>query len=148
MAPPRVQVLSSTRLHPTHRPASPTTIPLSVIDASVARFTPAGAVWYLSAPSPGPGLGLPSTTTTTTTTTTADPLSQDLLKDSLAHTLSAYPHFAGQLRMTPYVPGSPGRKRTNGELEVRYNFPGPPPPLPTEKKKKEVATQAFCMWTL
>ncbi|OAF99545.1 uncharacterized protein CC84DRAFT_1103478 [Paraphaeosphaeria sporulosa] len=113
MAPPRVEILSETRLHPATWHGEETTTPLSIIDASVARFTPAGAVWYFPSPAP---FSIP------------DPLSPDLLKKSLAHTLSAYPHWAGQLRMTPYTPESPGRKRRNeeryGRMEGRSDDPG------------------------
>ncbi|KAF2444436.1 hypothetical protein P171DRAFT_432470 [Karstenula rhodostoma CBS 690.94] len=116
MAPPKVEVRSETRLHPTHPPTTPVTTPLSLVDASVARFTPCGAVWYFPAPSPPrTGSSIP------------DPLAPERLKDSLAHTLSAYPHWAGQLRMTPYVNGVESqRTRKNGErygrMEVRYGY--------------------------
>lgn len=117
MAPPKLEVLSETRLHPKLPPTTPTTTPLSIVDASVARFTPCGAVWYFPAPPTG---------SSNTTTTTPDPLAPDLLKNSLAHTLSAYPHWAGQLRMTPYVAESQGKKKSGeryGRMEVRYGYP-------------------------
>ena len=88
----KVTILSSSRVHPDsfesplgNRPPPPDSkafdVPLSILDSTYATFAPAAAVWFFS----GNGRS-PST----------------LLCQSLAKALSAYPHFAGSLWLTPH----------------------------------------------
>lgn len=103
---PGIEVLEEQRVHPAKPHVTPTTTQLSVVDASVARFTPCGAIWYLDAPQ------------------NRKTLQVDALKASLERTLSAYPQWAGQLRMTPYMAGLRERKNSEryGRMEVRYGY--------------------------
>ncbi|MCJ1294063.1 hypothetical protein MMC34_005620 [Xylographa carneopallida] len=78
-------------------PSHPTTTPLSVIDAKVAQFGPAAAVWFFSAPSSPP----------TTTNTTPPPFSPALLLLSFRKTLSAYPQWAGRVSAVPHPSSAP-----------------------------------------
>lgn len=103
-ASPDLETISSERIHAAVPHPTPTTTSLSIIDASVARFTPCGAIWYF------PSLG------------GRDLLDPNALRTSLSHTLSSYPQWTGQLRMTPYIPGLSSRKNAErfGRMEVRY----------------------------
>ncbi|ROW15885.1 hypothetical protein VPNG_02553 [Cytospora leucostoma] len=78
------RVISSRKIFPaTPRPAGrPTVTRLSIIDATVVRFTPCAAVW-LYEPSEASQNGA---------------LLLDNLELSLRQTLDSYPHFAGQVR--------------------------------------------------
>ncbi|KAK2834956.1 hypothetical protein FQN49_006744 [Arthroderma sp. PD_2] len=73
------------RLFPSVRPSEPRSIPLSILDATVARFSPTGAIWMFDTP--------------TDATPSHDLVS--LLRSSLVSTLNFYPHWAGQLQWAP-----------------------------------------------
>lgn len=107
---PTIDVFEEIRVYPTKVHATPTTAPLSIVDASVARFTPSGAIWYFD--SLGNGRSWES----------------GALRVSLEHTLSAYPQWAGQLRMTPYTLDLHQRKNIEryGRMEVRYGYDSDP----------------------
>ncbi|KAJ4300676.1 hypothetical protein N0V90_002764 [Kalmusia sp. IMI 367209] len=114
MSTPGLSIISSQRVFPTNPHSAPTTTSLSIIDASVARFSPCGAIWFLtSRPVPRPD-----------SDEFPDTLSSVTLRVSLEHTLSAYPQWAGQLRMVPYQ--SSLQERINeeryGRMEVRYGY--------------------------
>ena len=81
----RPSVTSSQRIQP-RAPTEPTITYLSILDATVASFGTAGALWVFEY-SPGDSNSPPSLQT---------------LEDALAVTLCAYPHFAGRLRLTPW----------------------------------------------
>ncbi|KZV93946.1 hypothetical protein EXIGLDRAFT_716574 [Exidia glandulosa HHB12029] len=72
-------VVSRTRIFPA-RSGERVSTPLSILDATVARFTPASATWLFDAPH------APSV---------------DILHRSLVATLDAYPQLAGQLHWGP-----------------------------------------------
>ncbi|KAF1970375.1 hypothetical protein BU23DRAFT_211572 [Bimuria novae-zelandiae CBS 107.79] len=116
-SPPTIEVLSSTRVHPSTPQSTPTTTRLSIIDASVARFTPCGAIWFFPSPSLLPSSPAPSIA-----------FSPSALKASLAHTLTSYPQWTGHLHMIPYVPNLPSRAYTQryGRLGVHYGSPTDP----------------------
>lgn len=66
---------------------------LSIIDASVANFTPTGALWYFDGPNESvrPSQGSQSQR--------QNIFDDEALCQSLALILNAYPHFAGRLRL-------------------------------------------------
>lgn len=82
--PPTSRVISSRRIFPaTPTPAGkPTVTRLSIVDATVVRFTPCAAVWLFE-PSEVSQNGA---------------LLLDNFELSLRQTLDSYPHFAGQAR--------------------------------------------------
>lgn len=67
------------RLFPLPRPTQPVSAPLSILDATVARFSPTGAVWLFCGPSPA----------------------QAILQSSFIATLNDFPQWAGQLQWSP-----------------------------------------------
>ncbi|KAF7121632.1 hypothetical protein CNMCM5793_009103 [Aspergillus hiratsukae] len=88
-----------TRLFPLIPPSSPITTPLSILDATVARFAPAGAIWLFNS--------YPQNI----------PESEFInrLQFSFVQTLSDYPQWAGQLQWAPV--------RENGLHTERFNRP-------------------------
>ncbi|CAG7989971.1 unnamed protein product [Penicillium salamii] len=79
--------LESARLFPAERSA-PTTTPLSILDATVVRFAPTGAIWIFDAPNfDRSGL-------------------LDHLRSSLIATLSSFPQWSGQLQWAPVGEGN------------------------------------------
>ena len=107
---PSIDALEESRVYPNQAHVTPTTAPLSIIDASVARFTPCGAIWYFDPLEDG------------------ESWDAGTLRESLEHTLSAYPQWAGQLRMMPYKPDLQERKNIEryGRMEVRYGYESDP----------------------
>ncbi|CAI7581288.1 unnamed protein product [Penicillium glandicola] len=93
-------IIESTRLRPAHQ-LTPTSTPLSILDATVARFVPAGAIWIFNQP--------------------AD-LDQKILIDNLRtsfiETLSKFPQWAGQLQWAPVNPEGNHTERFNRPLIV------------------------------
>jgi hypothetical protein len=86
-----IQVASSERVFPAHHASlSKTTTPLSILDASVANYSPTAGIWFYDAPTN------PST------------LNASTLQESLIVTLDAYPQWAGQLGWTSYNPHATG----------------------------------------
>lgn len=70
--------LQTDRLQPASRPQSATSTVLSILDATVVRFAPTGAIWIFDHDKPAEMVGC--------------------LKDSFIKTLNAFPHWAGQLQ--------------------------------------------------
>lgn len=109
-APPRF--LASTRVFPdTPSPTGPVTKSLSIADATTARFSICGAIWFYE--------GSPAAQNTT--------LLAQHLEQGLRQTLDDYRHFAGQLRWsTPadahLLPGP----QTLGRPLITYNAPTDP----------------------
>lgn len=100
---PQQTAFTSSRVFPAVRPA-PTTRPLSILDTACSDFSSFCAA---KAYSPPP-LGKP------------DPFQPSLLRISLAHVLSAYPQFAGKLRLARSDDrGRPYQKRF-GRIWVEY----------------------------
>ncbi|KFY21903.1 hypothetical protein V493_07020 [Pseudogymnoascus sp. VKM F-4281 (FW-2241)] len=71
------------RLFPLPRLPAPVSTPLSILDATVARFSPTGAVWIFSGPCP----------------------SHATLQSSFVATLNDFPQWAGQLQWSPVRKG-------------------------------------------
>ncbi|KAJ5337839.1 hypothetical protein N7452_004567 [Penicillium brevicompactum] len=77
--------IESTRLFLTERPP-PTSTPLSILDATVVRFTPTGAIWIFDINVDPPSL-------------------IDHLRSSFITTLSKFPQWSGQLQWSPVGEG-------------------------------------------
>ncbi|KAI1504022.1 transferase family protein [Biscogniauxia marginata] len=91
------QLLQSTRIFPSDRNLAPTTTPLSILDASCARFSATGAIWLFDELPPH---------------IEEDGL-VDRLRLSLTETLNSFPHFAGQLQWAKVRPGGDHTDRFN-----------------------------------
>ncbi|KAK8039897.1 transferase family protein [Apiospora rasikravindrae] len=65
-------------------------VPLTILDATCARFTDTGAVWLFDAPSAGQGL--------------KEDMIVDRLRSSFITTLDDFPQWAGQLHWAPFWP--------------------------------------------
>ncbi|KAL7912255.1 transferase family domain-containing protein [Trichoderma velutinum] len=89
------KILKTDRLHPPSRPQAPVSTVLSVLDATVARFAPTGAIWIFEHDSPA--------------------MKVEVLKRSFIKTLEAFPQWAGQLQWAPV--------RDNGSHGERFNRP-------------------------
>ncbi|CAG7930785.1 unnamed protein product [Penicillium olsonii] len=79
-------MIESTRLFPAHR-SPPTATPLSILDATVARFAPTGAIWIFDAPNEDRSILI------------------DHLRSSFITTLSSFPQWSGQLQWAPVGEG-------------------------------------------
>ncbi|KAI1478041.1 hypothetical protein K445DRAFT_320133 [Daldinia sp. EC12] len=77
------EVLHTKRVFPLNGPGQTTTTKLSILDASVARFAPCGAIWLYDGAE---------------NADSRDPVLFERLEKSLRQTLDDYSHFAGQLR--------------------------------------------------
>ncbi|KAI0802190.1 transferase [Xylaria sp. FL0064] len=71
------------RVFPVHQPQNITVTQLSTLDASVARFSSCGAIWFYDR---------------TNGVNANDPVVFERLELALSETLDDYPHYAGQLR--------------------------------------------------
>ncbi|KAI0204939.1 transferase [Astrocystis sublimbata] len=76
-------ILSTKRIFPATPPRSVTTTRLSIADATVARFTPCGAIWFFDKTE-----GIDAN----------DLAAFNVLESALSETLDEYPHYAGQLQ--------------------------------------------------
>ncbi|EHK25871.1 uncharacterized protein TRIVIDRAFT_32971 [Trichoderma virens Gv29-8] len=88
-------ILENSRLHPPSRPKSAISTVLSILDATVVRFAPTGAIWVFDHDAPAEMVGY--------------------LKVSFTKTLEAFPHWAGQLQWAPV--------RKNGSHKERFHRP-------------------------
>jgi hypothetical protein len=86
-----LQSLTRSRLFPSFPPAS-TRTPLSILDATVARFSSTSAVWIYDTP-----------------------LSTEVLTQSLQETLDLYPQWSGHLRFA-----AQNHTKRYGRLELLY----------------------------
>ncbi|KAI9924489.1 hypothetical protein ASPWEDRAFT_268474 [Aspergillus wentii DTO 134E9] len=95
-----------TRLFPSpnHQPLS---IPLSILDATVARFTPTGAIWVFDA------------------FTSNETVFLEYLQTSFTTTLNSFPHWAGQLQWTQFHPEGDHTQRSHRPM-VAYNTESDP----------------------
>ncbi|MCJ1308288.1 hypothetical protein MMC25_001941 [Agyrium rufum] len=113
-----ISIQSSERVWPdSHNQKSKETIvPLSLIDAAVANFSAAGAVWFFDGKTSTEGIALSPST--------------DMLKRSLTKTLDAYPQWAGTPRLMEYSEVEPEGGRTHhqrfGRLEVCFGSAADP----------------------
>lgn len=101
--------LYNTRLFPHIPPPSPITTPLSILDATVARFAPAGAIWLFDS--------FPENIT--------ESESINRLQSSFVQTLSDYPQWAGQLQWAPVREDGLHTERFNRPMVV-YGTPNDP----------------------
>ncbi|GFG18798.1 shikimate O-hydroxycinnamoyltransferase [Aspergillus udagawae] len=101
--------LYKTRLFPHSLPSSPITTPLSILDATVARFAPAGAFWLFDS--------FPENVPETEFI--------NGLQSSFLQTLSDYPQWAGQLQWAPVRENGPYTERFNRPMIV-YGEPNDP----------------------
>lgn len=94
---------------PTPRPAETTSVTLSILDATVARFSATGAIWIFDAPP------------------TNKPVESliEQLQLSFTTTLAAFPHWAGTLRFTPVRAGGNHQERFNRPMIVYGNNSDP-----------------------
>ncbi|KAL7944580.1 hypothetical protein V8C42DRAFT_325221 [Trichoderma barbatum] len=89
------KILETSRLHPRSRPQSAISTVLSILDTTVVRFAPTGAIWIFDHDSPTEMIGY--------------------LKDAFIKTLEAFPHWSGQLQWAPI--------RENGSHRERFHRP-------------------------
>ncbi|CAG8888412.1 unnamed protein product [Penicillium egyptiacum] len=91
--------IESIRLRPAE--LTPTSTPLSILDATVARFSPTGAIWIFDQPAELDRKTL-----------------IDHLRTSFIETLSKFPQWAGQLQWAPVRPKGNHTERFNRPLIV------------------------------
>lgn len=104
---PQVQVTSSVSVFPESKPESePITVPLSIIDATVAEFAICAAVWYYEAPE------------------NASRPAVSHWRNSLSMTLTAYPQWCGRPFYAKVSNG--GHTRRPRRIHVLYNTPTDP----------------------
>ncbi|KAG0159159.1 hypothetical protein PDIDSM_6680 [Penicillium digitatum] len=92
--------IESTRLRPANQ-LIPTSTPLSILDATVVRFSPTGAIWIFNRPAE-----IHQKTLT------------NHLRTSFLETLSKFPQWAGQLQWAPINPKGNHTERFNRPLIV------------------------------
>ncbi|KAF4202029.1 hypothetical protein CNMCM8927_000686 [Aspergillus lentulus] len=101
--------LYETRLFPHSHRSSPVSTPLSILDATVARFAPAGAIWLFER--------------------FPDNIQEKefiaRLQSAFVQTLSDYPQWAGQLQWAPVREGGLHTERFNRPMIV-YGTPNDP----------------------
>ncbi|KAL9113862.1 MAG: hypothetical protein Q9227_001996 [Pyrenula ochraceoflavens] len=105
---PDLKFTSRASIQPSHPRLTKTTIPLSVVDNSVANYSETGAIWFFSSDivhnfSEG-----------------VNPLSADRVIESLTETLSSYPQLAGQL---DFIPES--LSHASNPIRLGVTMPGP-----------------------
>lgn len=94
--------MDKTRLFPSSRPSQRISTPLSILDATVARFSPTGAIFLF------------------------DHISEDInetefldrLRSSFVDALDDCPHWAGQLQFAPVRPGGSHTERFNRPMVI------------------------------
>lgn len=101
-----VRVLSATRIFPDVAVEEERHVPLSIIDATVLRFSPTCACWIYDLPKGGA-------------------LSTDLLAQSLRKALSWYPQWSGQLHWAKYDVNG-GHTQRYGRLMISYGCQSDP----------------------
>ncbi|KAI0594238.1 transferase family protein [Biscogniauxia sp. FL1348] len=93
------RLLHDSRVFPSVRNREPKTIPLSILDAKCARFSPTGGVWLFDQCPPG----------------IEESCFVERLRLALAETLNSFPHLAGQLQWA--------KVRLGGNHTERFNRP-------------------------
>jgi hypothetical protein len=99
-----LKVIFQMRIHPSQTPEKPQTVPLSILDAITARYTPTQAFWLFNPPPAN-----------------CPPYSVQGLERSLRHTVDAYPQWTGSLRWSPYKPNGTHTQRYN-RLQVQWGY--------------------------
>ncbi|KAK6071356.1 transferase family protein [Seiridium cupressi] len=88
------------RLFPSPRLSNITSTPLSILDATCARFSDTSAIWFFNAPASGK----------------VDDVFVEKLKTSFITTLNTFPQWAGQLHWAPFRAGSQHTERFNRSM--------------------------------
>ncbi|KAL4737345.1 hypothetical protein BDV11DRAFT_191938 [Aspergillus similis] len=104
---PEINLLRTVYIFPSQK-STRTTVPLSILDAVVTNYAACAAVWFFDAPSGGNKDGLRQ----------LDWLST--LEQSLAITLSSFPHFAGTLSKITHVSDPANYGYGNTDHTKRY----------------------------
>ncbi|KAM0254424.1 hypothetical protein ACHAQJ_006828 [Trichoderma viride] len=99
------KILETSRLHPSSHPQLPISTVLSILDATVVRFAPTGAIWIFDHDSPAEMVGY--------------------LKGSFIKTLEAFPHWAGQLQWAPVLENGSHRERFHRPM-ITYGLDSDP----------------------
>lgn len=97
--------LETSRLHPSSRPQSATSTVLSILDATVVRFAPTGAIWIFDHDEPAEMVGC--------------------LKASFIKALEAFPQWAGQLQWAPVCENGSHRERFHRPM-ITYGLDSDP----------------------
>lgn len=92
-----MEAISKIRLFPSSRPSRPISTPLSILDATVARFSATGAIWLFDHIPDG----------------IYEHDFLDRLRSSLVNVLSDFPHWSGQLQWAPVRQGESHIERSN-----------------------------------
>ena len=105
-----MQCISRERLVPRRLVGSQSaqTVPLSILDNTVANFALTSALWYFDKP---------------ISQSHVDPVSLHILSSSLSQTLQSYTPWCGQLSWIPY---SPAQNRRHGRLSITYGSSSDP----------------------
>ena len=109
-----MQTISQIRLHPSHPPQAPTTIPLSILDNTVSNFPCSSAIWFFDCP-PSLSTSKPGHPPLFLSTPTIASLTA-----SLTQTLTLYPHWAGQLSLRTHDPNC-GHTHRFGCIQISYD---------------------------
>ncbi|KAK6208326.1 hypothetical protein LQW54_006950 [Pestalotiopsis sp. IQ-011] len=109
MAAPTKYAEGPIRLFTSPRPSTVVKTPLSILDATCARFSDTSAVWLFEAPSSGK----------------VDDAFVAKLKTSFIETLNAFPQWAGQLHWAPFREGGHHTERFNRSM-VTYGSEADP----------------------
>lgn len=102
-SPFNVQVTSSSRVFPERSQTGSVTVPLSIVDATVAGFAPCAATWYFDAPKGDSAL------------------SSEQWKRSLSRTLNGYPQWCGHLFWSKSPSPTSGHSDRFSRPHVTYN---------------------------
>lgn len=98
-----IVILSEDRVLPASAPKSAVQAPLSIIDATVANFSPSETILVFH-----------------------DAISPFKLRAALEETLNAYPQWCGSLSRNHYNPAATSSADRYGRLKLRYGTPGDP----------------------
>ncbi|KAL4926879.1 transferase family protein [Aspergillus undulatus] len=91
------------RVYPSRREATSVSAPLSILDATVARFSATGAIWLFDNPAEQKGSSF----------SIGEKDLLDRLQSSFVTTLNDFPHWAGQVHWAPVRPGGSHTERFN-----------------------------------
>ena len=94
--------MEKTRLFPSSRPQQPISAPLSILDATVVRYAPTGAIWLFEHIPEG----------------VSETEFLDRLRSSFVDALNDSPHFAGQLQWAPVRPSGLHTERFNRPIII------------------------------
>ncbi|KAI0396350.1 transferase [Xylariaceae sp. FL0594] len=122
------RVQSTRRVFPATPPKNTTSTKLSVVDATVARFAPCGAIWFFDG---AQDLGA------------TDPALFQRIEAALSQTLDDYPHYSGHLRWATsgdVVPGDANTRFTGRPIAVYGTSDDPGVELIIVQDERELAS--------